>query len=267
MVVRTLTSSDLDAAHQTFLDAFSDYVVPLAPPRDRFLEIVQRRGVVPEASVGIFDDGRMVAFTLNGIEGNRAYDSGTGVAISHRRRGLGRRVMEAAIDVLKQRGCTSYVLEVLDSNTRAFELYRSLGFRVTRGLQCWTFDQPAAAAEAVAGAEPSWQNSDASVARATDAQVKLGDDRGYVILFPETGDLAQLRGVVTTELLAEARDAAQKPLRLVNLDERDTALAAFLERAGAVRTVRQFEMMAEFVLSTGGEAAPHAEQHPGGGGR
>ena len=269
MVVRTLTANDLDAAHEAFLDAFSDYVVPLAPPRDRFLEMLRRRGVVPEASVAIFDEGRMVAFTLNGIEGHCAYDSGTGVVISHRRRGLGRRVMEASIDVLQKRGCTSYVLEVLDSNTRAIELYRSLGFSVTRGLQCFTLDSEdcLSSTETIASARPSWQNSDASIARATDEQVKLGDARGHLILFPETGDLAQLHGVVTTDLLTEARQTARKPLRIVNIDENDTALISFLDRAGAVRTVRQLEMVANFVLSPGGEAAPHAEQHSGGGGR
>jgi ribosomal protein S18 acetylase RimI-like enzyme len=267
LVVRTLTASDLDAAHEAFLDAFSDYVVPLAPPRDRFLEMLRRRGVVPEASVAIFDDERMVAFTLNGIDGDRAYDSGTGVAISHRRRGLARKVMEASIDVLQQRGCTSYVLEVLDSNTRALELYRSLDFEVTRTLQCFTFDQPAAAAEVLASARSAWQNSDASVARAADEHVQIGDTRGHVILFPETGDLAQFHGVITTDLLARVRNTAQKPLRIMNVDESDAALIAFLETAGATRTVRQFEMVANFVLAPGDETARDAEQHPGGGGR
>lgn len=266
-MIRTLTESDLPAAHEAFLDAFSDYVVPLAPPRDRFLELLRRRGVLPEASVAVFDDGRMVAFTLNGVEGNRAYDSGTGVVISHRRRGLGREVMLAAVEVLKTRGCTSYVLEVLESNTAARELYRTLGFVETRGLQCWSFDAPKEDAEAVASAEPSWQNSDASIARAADEHVKLGDADGSVILFPETGDLAQMRGRVTTRLLTAARERAQKPLRIINVDERDLALAAFLQRAGAVKTVRQFEMVADFVLPQRVETAPHAEQDPGGGRR
>ncbi len=267
MVIRTLTNDDLDAVHEAFLDAFSDYVVPLSPPRDRFLELLRRRGFLAEASVAIFDEGRMVAFTLNGVEGDRAYDSGTGVVRSHRRRGLGREVMLASIDVLQKRGCASYVLEVLEANTAARELYRNLGFRETRGLQCWTFDAAREDAEVVASAEPSWQNSEASVRRAGDEHVRLGDDGGHVILFPETGDLAQLRGRITTRLLAKARGKAEKPLRIMNADERDPALADFLERAGAVRTVRQLEMVAEFVLAVRGEAAPHAEQDSGGGGR
>jgi hypothetical protein len=33
------------------------------------------------------------------------------------------------------------------------------------------------------------------------------------------------------------------PMRIMNVDERDEAFAAFLERSGAKRTVRQLEML------------------------
>jgi GNAT superfamily N-acetyltransferase len=268
-VIRTLTPGDFDAVLAAFADAFSDYVVKLAPTREQLLEMLTRRGYVPEASVGMFEDGRLVAFTLNGVEGHRAYDSGTGVVISHRRRGLGRGIMEASMDLLRARGCTSYVLEVIDANTRAAEMYRTLGFTVTRGLQCWSLAADAVKPAATTAAfQPSWQNSDASVARAQDAHVVLGDEGGSLILFPGNGDIAQLRGAIDSALLKEAAKRAGKPLRIMNVDERDRAMAAFLEMAGATKTVRQLEMMAEFVLSPAAEAAPHgADQHPGGGGR
>lgn len=268
-MIRTLTSADFDALFTAFADAFSDYVVKFSPTREQLAEMLTRRGYVAEASVGRFDDGRLVAFTLNGVEGGRAYDSGTGVVISHRRRGLGRSIMEASMAVLRARGCTSYVLEVIDANVRALELYRGLGFQVTRGLQCWSLvSESVRPATVVAAYEPAWQNSDASVARAKDAHVVLGDERGSVILFPSNGDLAQLRGTVDSALLREAAERAGKPLRIMNVDERDAGMAAFLETAGATKTVRQLEMMAEFVLSPAREAAPHdAEQHPGSGGR
>ncbi|HYK05529.1 MAG TPA: GNAT family N-acetyltransferase [Thermoanaerobaculia bacterium] len=268
-MIRTLTPADFEAVFAAFADAFSDYVVKLSPTREQLAEMLTRRGYLPEASVGMFDDGRLVAFTLNGVDGERAYDSGTGVVLSHRRRGLGRRIMEASMDVLRERGCASYVLEVIDANAPAVELYRGLGFRETRGLQCWSLTAEAVkAATAVAALRTAWQNSDASVARAKDAHVVLGDERGSVILFPGNGDLAQLRGMVDSALLKEAATIAGKPLRIMNVDERDREMAAFLEVAGATKTVRQLEMMAEFVLSPGREAAPHdAEQHPGSGGR
>ena len=52
---------------------------------------------------------------------------------------------------------------------------------------------------------------------------------------------ARRRGV-GTQLLQAAASIAGKPLRILNVDERDAGIAAFLEHNGAKRTVRQFEM-------------------------
>lgn len=53
---------------------------------------------------------------------------------------------------------------------------------------------------------------------------------------------ARRRGV-GTRLLRAAAESAGKPLRIMNVDERDAGIAAFLEQAGAVRFVRQLEMV------------------------
>jgi GNAT superfamily N-acetyltransferase len=237
-VIRTLTAGDLDAIHAAFLEAFSDYVVRLSPTREQLEEMLVRRGYVPELSVAVEEEGRMVAFTLNGVDGDCAYDSGTGVVPSHRRRGLARKLMEASFDLLSR----EYVLEVIDSNTLAISLYKGLGFEETRGLQCWTFEQAKGDVSVEASFEPSWQNSDGSLARARDRHVTIEDAGGSVILFPSTGDLPRLRGRITTGLLVTARERAGKPLRIMNVDERAQDVAAFLEAAGATKIVRQLEL-------------------------
>lgn len=244
VTTRTLSAGDFDAIFAAFTDAFSDYVIPFSPAREQLEELLTRRGYVAEASVGIFDEERMVAFTLNGVEGTRAYDSGTGVVISHRKRGLGRAVMEASIEVLRQRGCTEYVLEVIDTNAAAVELYRGLGFTQRRALQSWSYGLWVEGASARKGTlnpqltTPSWQNSDASLARARAPHLRVGD----CTLFPSNSDFIP-RGTVTTELLREAAAIAEKPLRILNLDEADREFATFLESAGATRLVRQLELV------------------------
>ncbi len=261
MVTRTLTGNDFDVVHATFLEAFSDYLVPLALTREQLAEMMTRRGWVPEASVGIFDGERMVAFTLNGIEGDRAYDSGTGVVPSHRRRGLGKEMIDFVEPVLRGRGCAEYVLEVLEPNEKAIGLYLGAGFRETRRFQCWRLEcgGDAAAFESGSAAaalqkdwwdvEPSWQNSSASIRRAKDTYRILGNEDGYVVVFPSNGDIPQLavrpearRRGLGTRLLQAAAAAAGKPLRIVNVEDHP-GIAAFLEAAGAVRTVRQIEMV------------------------
>jgi ribosomal protein S18 acetylase RimI-like enzyme len=264
-VIRALAESDFDLVHRTFVEAFSDYVLPMAIAAEQLREMLTRRAWVPEASIAVFEGERMVAFTLNGIEGPRGYDSGTGVVPSHRRHGLGRRVMEESFRVLREHGVREYVLEVIDANVKAAELYRSLGFSEVRGLQCWRYEsQSLRAAESQSVGTwprgrsaalrldvlPSWQNTPSSIARARDPHVVLGDGRGHVVLFPSNGDVPLLfvepeerRKGRGTRLLEAAAGVAGKPLRIMNVDERDAGIAAFLERAGAQRTVRQLEMI------------------------
>ncbi len=271
MVIRPLAHNDYDAVHRAFTEAFSDYVVPLTLTREQLDEMLTRRGWTPEVSIGVFDGDRLVAFTLNAVEDHRAYDTGTGVVPTHRRRGLARRMLELSYPLLRDRGCTEYVLEVIEQNAAAHALYLREGFREVRGLQCWryeaqrhiasqahssTSDSPVSlcAYEPVSLAwydvSPSWQNSPASIQRAKDAHLTLGNDDAYAIVFPSNGDLAQLavrpkarRRGLGTQLLRAAAKVAGKPLRIQNVDDRDAGIAAFLERNGAVRTVRQLEMV------------------------
>jgi GNAT superfamily N-acetyltransferase len=254
MVMRTLTSGEFDVVYAAFAEAFSDYVVKFSPTREQLAEMFTRRGYVPEASVGVFDDGRLVAFTCNGIDGDAAYDTGTGVVPSHRGHGLAKQMMDVILPILRERGCTRYVLEVIEQNHAAHAVYRDAGFVETRPLQCWSleiggehFERREAFGEF--DIEPSWQNSTHSIARAKDKHVTVGNDDGFVTVFPNSGDLPQLfvrkearRRGLGTRLLGAAGAIAAKPLRILNVDDRDEGIARFLEHAGAVRTVRQLEM-------------------------
>lgn len=260
MITRTLRDDEFDAIHRAFVEAFSDYVLPMHPSPDALREMFTRRGWVPELSSGIFDEDRLIAFTINGFDGRTGYDTGSGVISTHRRRGLARQTMEHSMTLLRDAGATRYVLEVLEPNTAAAALYRSLGFTGTRMLDCYILEcsgrsqsfqnrRPQPPPSTWWDAHPSWQNSTASIQRANDAHLVLGDDDGYAILFPSTGDIPQLavrpearRRGVGTRLIESAAALAQKPLRIINVDSRDDGIAAFLAALGARRFVRQIEM-------------------------
>jgi ribosomal protein S18 acetylase RimI-like enzyme len=269
---RSLLAADFDEIHRAFVEAFSDYVVPMKPAPEALREMFTRRGWVPELSSGVFDGEHLVAFTINGLDGPAGYDTGSGVIPSHRRRGLARQTMEHSFELLHNAGATRYVLEVLEPNTGAAALYREAGFTETRRLDCWVWSAVAAAtafvshsatpehtkAAAAAAAlqretwwdvQPSWQNSTASILRARDRYVVLGDDDSYAIVFPATGDVPQFavrrearRRGLGTRLFQDAAATARKPLRILNVDARDEGMAAFLAALGAQRFVRQIEM-------------------------
>ncbi|HWW61656.1 MAG TPA: GNAT family N-acetyltransferase [Thermoanaerobaculia bacterium] len=259
-MIRTLHESDFDEIHRAFVDAFSDYVVPMKPTAEMLREMFTRRGWVPELSCAVFDGDRIVAFTMNGFDAGAGYDTGTGVVPSHRRRGLARETMDQSFALLRDAGAARYVLEVLEPNTAAAELYRNLGFRETRRMDCYLLDS--APRERVADEvrrvkanedwwdiKPSWQNSATSIARAKDEHILIGDENGYAIVFPNTGDIPQLavrpearRRGIGTRLIETASAIANKPLRFINVDTRDTGIAAFLAAHGAKRFIRQIEM-------------------------
>lgn len=261
-MIRPLSLTDFDSVHRAFLSAFGDYSVTMQPTREQLTEMLRRRGYVPELSAGIFDHGELVAFTLTGASGGYAYDTGTGVVPSHRRRGHGQHLLEYVIDLLRTAGYTHYRLEVIESNEPAVMLYLRSGFAVTRSLQCWRFDRhPGGVTMPVItnpdwgllqswwDVEPAWQNSTASLNRAVDRFTIVGDADGYCVLFPQSGDVPQLavrpgarRRGHGRRLLGTVAAMAGKPLRLLNIDAHDPSLDAFLMAAGAVRTVRQVEM-------------------------
>ena len=64
------------------------------------------------------------------------------VAPEHRRRGLGRALLEEALTILGGQGCGSVFLEVRESNAAARELYERRGFRVV-GVRRGYYRSPA----------------------------------------------------------------------------------------------------------------------------
>jgi ribosomal protein S18 acetylase RimI-like enzyme len=266
--VRSLEGMSWERLASAFTAAFSDYAVPMAMSASALEAMQRRRGYAAAASFGAFVGEELVAFALTCRDGDRAYNSGTGVLPSARRAGLARQMIEAVIATLSA-STSSYVLEVIESNRAAIALYERVGFAVARRLQCWAMPPAAAAAAPAAMArlpelpasrleelaahrdlEPSWQNSLASLKRATEPWLVLGEERGAVAIVPGRGDVPFLcvrrearRLGLGGRLLRAAAAVAAQPLRILNVDERDAGVAAFLASQGATRTVCQLEMV------------------------
>ncbi len=88
--VRSLDGVSFETMTAAFNDAFSDYDIPARYTTEYLTNLVTRRGYRPYLAVGAFDDDRLVGFVFNCLDGDEAYNSGTGVVISHRRRGIAR---------------------------------------------------------------------------------------------------------------------------------------------------------------------------------
>jgi len=194
---RTLDSETPARRYAAFMEAFSDYSVPVAWSEAEFDAANARRGADWSLSPGAYEDGRLVGFVMSGSGewgGRRAaYDMGTGVVPSARGSGLAGLLAERLKGLLAERGVGLYLLEVIRDNAPALKTYERAGFRKTRDFECseGTFVDPGKAppegvavgelaafpraeAAAMRDWEPSWQNSDASVARNPTPLVILG---------------------------------------------------------------------------------------------
>ena len=282
-ICRSLAPADAPATHEMLSLAFSDYVVPVSLPRDRFDEMMRRRGVDWSRSCGAFAGDRMVGATLvaTGPFGGSplGYVVSAGVVPEFRRQGLAERMMEDIRTRLRGEGIERMQLEVLVNNDRAVRVWTRLGFRPQRDFYCYqvspqdhvaradrdgveirgSSELPADGWPGLASWQPSWQNSLASLRRASPAPLCLeawvgGECRGALALFPHQGDIAGLavhpahrrRGLGSMLLrraLQEKHDSIDR-LTVLNLDGASAADLAFWRSQGAVEYVRQKEMLA-----------------------
>ncbi len=282
---RTLEETSIHEIHQCFVDAFADYMVDIRMSESAFHEMNALRGVDYGISVGAFTGKRLVGLTINARDqwkGKRtAYDAGTGVIPSFRGKGISRSIMRKSFEVLEKKGFQSYLLEVITQNEKALKLYESLGFRITRRLECLVLKGPLATqvhhadisvssvsteqlpileqafrGEPDQAFEPSWQNGWKTIQRRPElyhinAMWKAGQCIGYGVIGARRGGIAQLwvrhdyrRRGLGSQLLRDliARSPGFKSYSWVNVDEGSVATLSFLKALGFTEQLAQFEM-------------------------
>jgi len=279
---KLLSNTPIEAIHRAWIDAFSDYAVPISTTLEELIYMLERRGYEPGLSLGAFDDDLLVGFTLNGLgtwQGKKtAYDTGTGLIKSYRRRGIASQIFDRSLPILQEHSVTQYLLEVLKPNKGAFDLYRKKGFEVLREFDCtitpkhmlqlkpeplpydvqirhldeadwdhlatfWDF-------------EPSWQNGCTCIQRKWDNMVALGALRdetvvAYGIVEPHTGDIPQIavhpsqrRRGLANALLARMLEVSQsESIRIINSDGQCESFRAWTSSLNMPVDIGQYEMM------------------------
>src|SRR4051812_20370098 len=97
MEIRSLAGVGWEVLAAAFNAAFSDYAVAMAMTPAALADMQIRRGYVAQASFGAYDGDQLVGFVLTCRDGDRIYNSGTGVVPSHRRGGTGRALLDAVV--------------------------------------------------------------------------------------------------------------------------------------------------------------------------
>lgn len=95
------------------------------PDRD----IDRKLSIDPERFLLGFLDQRLVATMMVGYEGHRGWVNYLAVAPAHRTCGFGRKLMDAAEEILIEVGCPKLNLQVRTSNQAVLDFYQRLGYK------------------------------------------------------------------------------------------------------------------------------------------
>ena len=76
------------------------------------------------------DQGKIIGTSMAGYDGHRGWLYSVAVDPDRQRQGIGRQLMDYAVDVLKTKGCVKINLQVRATNAGVVAFYEALGFVV-----------------------------------------------------------------------------------------------------------------------------------------
>jgi ribosomal protein S18 acetylase RimI-like enzyme len=279
--IKLLTGTPVEKIHAAFIDAFSEYEVPINMPIEKLQEMMVTRDLNPDFSVGCFEGEKLVGFILTGYrETSRqkiCYDGGTGVIKAFQRKGIGEMMLKELLVLLKEKGVSRFVLEVLENNTPAINLYEKYGFAKIRKLHCFEIEKqnlrpvpdrgfgisvfnPATILEnneIYSLFQPTWQNENQSVLNVKENYTFVslactGRVLCYGYIHKTKGDIPQI-GILEewkqwgleAHLLNElAKQTESQKLIVLNVEE-NNYLGETLLKLGFSNFVNQWEMVLE----------------------
>lgn len=279
--IRSLQHADLRQMHRSFLEAFSDYPVPMQPTYPQFeSRMLHKLHINFQYSVGAFSSEKLAGFLFN--TGNTfenvptIYNGGTGVIPGHRRQGLTSRMFSFLLEQ-PIGGYQRILLETLTTNEVAMRAYEQIGFKRTRFFLCFKLGgrtqivskKDYLIKEGTLNMSDTYASFDSVEGCFSDSFQQLGFNRnhervlechvedrlaGYLIIQPEHGRVSRLavakdcrrQGVATHLLKSAWEDCGRRPLYFINVPEEAVDVRQFLINLGFENQVDQWEMELRF---------------------
>lgn len=126
LALRAYRPQDEDAVVALWNDALPDS----SPRNEPHAELRRKRGGASERVMVALDGDAVVGTLVTGFDGTRGWLHRLAVATSHRRHGIGRRLVADAEAWLAAQGCVKLNLQVRGSNVGAVAFYERVGFSV-----------------------------------------------------------------------------------------------------------------------------------------
>ncbi|MFM2484974.1 GNAT family N-acetyltransferase [Celerinatantimonas yamalensis] len=277
-MIASLKNTSFDMIHDAFVDAFSEYEVKMDMPKDKLMEMFSARSLSKGKSIGYFEEENLIGFLLIGYRkiGNLSvfYDLATGVRKKYQGRKIADKLICEIKDLMVENEIDKFVLEVLEHNVPAQNLYMKYGFRISRKFKCYEYISENRKSDNISKAKiasidiqlnnlpvseyctfvPSWQNSMVSYLNAKNnyyvARI-IEDNRliGYGIVHRANGSILQLgmdpgwRTIENIERIVDELyvNTQSNVLKYLNVEENSIMEKLILD-IGFKNTINQLEM-------------------------
>jgi len=97
---------------------------------DPYRDIQRKLNVQADMFLVACLDGQIIATVMAGYDGHRGWVNYLAVHPRHRRKGIGRQMMDEAEACLRAAGCPKINLQVRSNNSAVIEFYRRIGFKI-----------------------------------------------------------------------------------------------------------------------------------------
>ncbi len=123
--LREFILDDYDAAYVLWQSAGPGLGIGRSDTREEIAKKLQRD---PDLFLVAEDDGKLIGTVIGGFDGRRGLIYHLAVDHAHRRRGIGKMLMDEVEKRLKAKGCLRCYLLVKDDAREAIRFYRQLGW-------------------------------------------------------------------------------------------------------------------------------------------
>ncbi|MFE8702944.1 GNAT family N-acetyltransferase [Cytobacillus sp. FJAT-54145] len=137
--IKRLAECTLEEAVEAWNLGFEGYFFDMKITVDQFVNRMASEGISPTLSIVAFDHKQPIGIVKSGIRtlnGKKvAWNGGTGVAPAYRSKGVGKKLIEAAINLYKNEKVDVAYLEAISENANAIKLYEKLGYSIIDDLE------------------------------------------------------------------------------------------------------------------------------------
>ena len=110
------------------LIALWESVFPADPPHNKPSKVIEQKLAIDDLIFVAEHHNEIVGACIAGYDGHRGWLYAVAVSHHHRRKGLGKRIVNTAINSLRQLGCDKVNIQIRATNTAVVDFYKALGF-------------------------------------------------------------------------------------------------------------------------------------------